>query len=83
MEIRYVLIDYLKNGFGGGNLLAMESSFNKEIWEVLIAVEWALRDVNKYFTHDEFAGKMIIGDVPVAKWYVVCALLWSFRACLY
>jgi hypothetical protein len=51
--------------------------------KVLIAVEWALRDVKMYFTHVDFPRKLRMGITPGGLWYICSIILWNFRACLY
>lgn len=79
----YVLRPYLQVCFPRGSLTAAQLAFNQGMAMVRISVEWAFKDVKKYFTHVDFSRKNVLGKVPVAKWFIVSAILWNFRACFY
>ncbi|PXF46215.1 hypothetical protein BWQ96_04000 [Gracilariopsis chorda] len=79
----YVIRPYLIVGYGGALLTEEQKQFNKEISACRIAVEWAFKDIKKYFSHVSSAKKMRIGCTPAALWYFVSALVWNFHACLH
>lgn len=79
----YVLRPYLQVGFKGSVLSDEQKAFNKSMSLVRVSVEWAFKDLKKYFTHVDSSRKMVLQKVPVAKWYLVSAVLWNFRACMY
>ncbi|PXF46694.1 hypothetical protein BWQ96_03520 [Gracilariopsis chorda] len=79
----YVIRPYLIIGYGGAFLTEKQKQFNKEMSACRTAVQWALKDIKKYFSHVSSATKMRIECTPAALWYFVSALLWNFRACLY
>lgn len=79
----YVLRPDMVFGFEGANLSAPQRMFNKYMSRVRTSVEWAFKDVKKYFTHVDFPRKMKLGMVTVEMVYIVSAILWNFRTCLY
>jgi hypothetical protein len=60
-----------------------ELTFNRRMAKVRVTVEWAFKDVQKYFSHQAFSQKMVLSRVPIGKWYICTALLWNFRVTLY
>jgi nuclease HARBI1 len=77
----YVLRPYMLVGFTG-TLTPQEQAFNRIMSRVRVAVEWAFKDIKKYFCHSCFARKMVLSQSPVS-WYLASALLWNFRVVLY
>jgi hypothetical protein len=50
--------------------------------KVRISVEWAFKDIEKYFSHIAVPRKMELSQTPVGAWYLESCLLWNFRFCL-
>lgn len=50
---------------------------------VRTAMESGSKVIKKYLTCVEFPRKMTIAKVPVAKHFIVSAILWKFRDCQY
>jgi nuclease HARBI1 len=78
----YVLRPYLQVGYHGTDLTIEQKAFNASMSSVRISVEWAFKDVKKYFTHLAFPRKLVLGNTPAAKWYICAAVLWNFRNCM-
>ena len=51
--------------------------------EVRVSVEWIFGDIITCFKFLDFRKNLKIGLSPVRKMYIVCALLYTERACLY
>jgi len=50
---------------------------------VRVAVEWVFGDILNFFKFLDFKKNLKSGLSPVAKIYIVCALLHNARCCLY
>ena len=48
-----------------------------------VAVEWAFKDIKKYFTHVDMLRKLQLKKTPVGLRYYSAAILLNFRACIY
>jgi nuclease HARBI1 len=79
----YILRPFLQVGFKGSSTTPEELAFNASMSEVRVAVEWAFRDVNQYFTHVDVPRKLRLRVTPGGLWYVRAVILWNFRVCLY
>jgi len=79
----YVLRAYLQTGFQGSALSQEQKDFNKLMSAVRIAVEWAFKDVKKYFTHVDSPRKLGLRRTPAGLWYHVAVILWNMCTCLY
>jgi len=79
----YVLRPYLQIGFRGSTLTDEEKEFNKQMSAVRVSVEWAFKDIKKYFTHVDTPRKLALKSTPAGLWYYVSTLMWNFRACCY
>jgi nuclease HARBI1 len=78
----YALRPYLITPFEGAVLTVDESLFNKRMSKVRVSVEWAFKDIKKYFAHVAVPRKMVLSRTPVGSWYLASCLLWNFRCCL-
>lgn len=78
----YVLRPYLQVGFKGASLMAEQEDFKTEMSMVRIAVEWAIKDIKKYFTHVDFSRKLCPQNTPAGLLYLVSTIRWNFRSCL-
>ena len=79
----YPLRVHLQSGFKGANLTQLQRDWNKSMSEVRVAVEWIFGDIVNYFKFLDFKKNLKVGLSPVAKMYIVCALLHNARNCLY
>lgn len=79
----YPLRPYLIVGFSGSQLDNDERSFNTAMSKVRISVEWAFKDVRKYFTHLDMSRKMTVAISPVGLWFFSACILCNFRTCFY
>jgi DDE superfamily endonuclease len=79
----YVVRPYMLAPFPRQTRDLGELTFNRRMAKVRVTVEWAFKDVKKYFLHQSFSQKMVLSRVPIGKWYICTALLWNFRVTLY
>jgi DDE superfamily endonuclease len=70
------------NPFEGANLNANEQQFNKRMSKARISVEWAFKDIKKYFSHITFPREIALSRTPGGAWYLASYLLWNFRCCI-
>jgi DDE superfamily endonuclease len=75
----YALRPYRIPPFEGAALTTDEALFNKRMSK---RVEWAFKDVKKYFSHVAVPRKMALSRTPAGAWYLASCLLWIFRCCL-
>jgi nuclease HARBI1 len=78
----YTLRPCLMTPFEEGNLTEGEVLFNKRMSKARVSVEWAFKDVKKYFSHIAFSRKIVLSRAPGGAWYSASCLLWNFRCCL-
>lgn len=74
-DLAYVLRPYLQVRFKGAQLTVEREAFNKEMSLVRIGVEWAFKDVKKYFTHVKFSRKLCLPNTPAGLLYLVSTIL--------
>jgi len=79
----YVLRAYMQIAYNGAVLSDAQKEFNSRMSACRIAVEWAFKDIKKYFSHISVSRKMHISQTPAGLWFQVSSILWNFRACLY
>jgi nuclease HARBI1 len=70
-------------GYHGTDLKTEQKPFDASVSSVRISVEWAFKDVKKYFTHLEFPRKLVMGNTPTEKCYIFAAVLRNFRNCMF
>ena len=70
-------------GFGGAHLTPNQSEFNARMSAVRVSVEWLFGDVLRNFSYLDWKRNLKVLLQPVAKYYLVGALLTNCRACLY
>jgi hypothetical protein len=68
--------------FEGANLNANELLFNKRMSKAIVSVEWAFKDIKKYFSHIAFPQKIALSRTPGGAWYLANCLLWNLRCCI-
>jgi nuclease HARBI1 len=78
----HALRRYLITPFEGAALTMEEALFNKRISKVRVSVEWASKDIKKYFSHIAVPRKMALSRTPAGAWYLKTCLLWNFRCWL-
>lgn len=74
-DTAYVLPAYLQNGFREVYLTGLQSEHNKLISRLLIAVEWAFKDIKQHFTHFDLSRKAKIPHTLFALWYCNAVIL--------
>ena len=79
----YVLRPFLQVGFKGPHLTDSQKTFNMTMSKLRVSMEWAFKDVKKYFTRVDATQKMNIPRSPVALWYVCSVILWNLKNSLY
>jgi nuclease HARBI1 len=60
----YTLRSYLMTPFEGDKLTKDEALFNKRMSKARVSVEWAFKDVKKYFSHIAFPRKIVLSRTP-------------------
>jgi nuclease HARBI1 len=78
----YALRPYLITPFEGAVLTSDEALCNKRMSKVRASVEWAFKDIMKYFAHVAFPRKMVLSRTTAGAWYLASFLPWKFRCCL-
>jgi nuclease HARBI1 len=78
----YMLRPYLMTPYEGSNLDVNELLFNKRMSKARVSVEWAFKDIKKYFSHIAFSRKVVLSRTPGGAWYLASCLLWNFRCCI-
>jgi hypothetical protein len=73
-----MLRSYLITPFEGTNITSDEALFNKRLSKARVSVEWAFKDIKKYFSHIAFPRKMALSRTPAGAWYLTSSLLWNF-----
>ena len=71
----YVLRPYLQVGFKSASLTEEQLEFNKRMSTCRVAVEWAFKDIKKYFTHVDMPIKLQLKKTPVGLCYYSAAIL--------
>jgi DDE superfamily endonuclease len=78
----YALRPSLITPFEIASLTTDEALFHKRMSKVRVSVEWAFKDMKKYFSHIAVPRKMVLSRTPAGAWYLASCLLWNFRCCL-
>lgn len=79
----YPLRVHLQSGFKGANITQDQKLWNTRMSSVRVSVEWVFGDIINFFKFMDFKKNLKIGMSPVAKMYIVCALLHNARCCFY
>ena len=69
--------------FRGAQLTRQQQDFNKSMSRVRISVEWTFGKICQYFSYIDFKRNNKVLRQPVAKYYLVAALLTNCHTCLY
>lgn len=69
--------------FRGANLTDQQQDFNSAMSKVRISVEWGFGKIIQYFGYLDFHKNLKVLLQPVAKYYLVGALLTNCHTCLY
>jgi nuclease HARBI1 len=78
----YELRPYLLTPFEGAVLTSDEALFNKRMSKVRVSVDWAFKDIQKYFAQVAVPRKMVLLLNSAGAWHLASCLLWNFRSCL-
>jgi hypothetical protein len=79
----YPLRNHLQSPFRNVVLTREMEDFNKAMSSVRVTVEWLFGEIVKYFKFTDFKRQQSISLSPVAKFYIVCAILQNALTCLY
>ena len=79
----YPLRPRLMAPFRGAAITPIETEWNKRMRKVRVSVEWIFGDIVNYFKFLDFKKGLKLQLSPVAKMYIVCALMHNARTCLY
>jgi DDE superfamily endonuclease len=71
----YALHPYLITPFEGAALTTDEALLNKRMSKVRVSVEWAFKDIKKYFSHVAAPRNMLFSQTPAGAWYLESRLL--------
>ena len=82
-DLAYPLRETLMTPFKGANLTAEEQQFNRDMSLVRQAVEWAFGEIQQLFAFVDFKKNLKLYLQPVAKYYLLGALLTNCHTCLY
>jgi hypothetical protein len=78
----YAIRPHLITPYEGSVLTHQEQCFNKRMSKVRVSVEWAFRDIKRYFSHVAFPRKMVLSRTPAGAWYLASCMLWNFKCCI-
>ena len=79
----YPIRTYLLSPFGGANLNVAQMEFNRRMSSVRECVEWEFGNILRLFAFLDFRKDLKVLLSPVAKYYMVGALLTNCHTCLY
>ncbi|KAK6180681.1 hypothetical protein SNE40_008686 [Patella caerulea] len=79
----YPVRDNLLCPFKGANLTAAENNFNSQMSSVRECVEWEFGKIINLFAFLDFKKNLKVMLQPVAKYYLVGALISNRHTCLY
>ena len=79
----YGITRHIISPFRGAHLTRPQQLFNAEISKCRICVEWGFGKILQYFTYLDFQRNLKVLLQPVAKYYLVGALLINCHTCLY
>ena len=63
--------------------MPQQLAYNAAMSKVRVGVEWVFGDIVNFFKFLDFKKNLKIGLSPIAKMYMVCALLTNVRTCVY
>ena len=66
-----------------GAILTDDKEFNKNMSKVRVSVEWGFGKICNYFAYLDFKKNLKVLLQPVAKYYIVGALMTNCHTCLY
>ena len=69
--------------FRGANLTEDQKKFNERMSKVRVSVEWGFGKICTYFAYLDFKKNLRVLLQPVAKYYIVGALMTNCHTCLY
>ena len=69
--------------FRGAQLTNQQHRFNKSMSQVRVCVEWTFGKICQYFTYIDFKRNNKVLLQPIAKYYMVAALLTNCHTCLF
>ena len=81
-DAAYPIMSHVTRGFLGANLNDAQKMYNKRLASVRVSVEWTF---GKIVNTNSFVGdrNLEIRNQPVAKFYLVAALLCNAHTCMY
>ncbi|CAN0570154.1 unnamed protein product [Laminaria digitata] len=82
-EAAYPVLSHVDRGFRGANLTAAQRAYNKESSRVRISVEWQFGKIVQIFPFVDFKQNQQLMLSPVAKFYMVAALLTNAHTTCY
>ena len=79
----YGITRHIISPFRGANLTERQKLFNSKMSKVRVSVEWGFGKITQQFSYLDFKRNLKILLQPVAKYYMVGALLSNCHTCLY
>ena len=79
----YALRRYLVTPFKGANISQIQHNFNKNMASVRVAVEWGFAKMSQIFAFLAFHHNQKVFLQPIAKYWIVGAILCNCHTCLY
>ncbi|CAH3124171.1 unnamed protein product [Pocillopora meandrina] len=79
----YGITRHIISPFRGAHLTRPQQLFNAEMSKCRLSVEWGFGKILQYFTYLDFQRNLKVLLQPVAKYYLVGALLINCHTCLY
>ena len=79
----YGMSAHVMSPFKGAHLTQLQQAFNRQMSEVRVSVEWGFGKIIQYFAYLDFRKNLKVLLQPVAKYYIVGALLTNCHTCLY
>ena len=79
----YPLRPQLMGPFGGNNLTQEQKIWNMSMSSLRVSVEWLFGDIKNYFKFIDFKKDLKIQLSAIGKLFIVCAIMYNARVCLY
>lgn len=82
-DAAYPILSHVDRGFRGANLSQAQRAYNRALSRVRISVEWQFGKVVQMFPFVDFSADLNLLLQPIAKYYLVAALLTNAHTTCY
>ena len=82
-DLAYPLWPQLQTPFINPQLNPQQAAYNTAMSKARVGVEWVFGDIAKFLKFLDFKKNLKLGLLPIAKMYIVCALLINIHTWLY